>query len=486
MAEITGTINGGTAPYSIVVRKVGEVSGNRCTGSCNNFPITFTHDDGTHEYYFIVTDSSGEVCTVDSRVITGGIGALNCDPVCNISTVIGVGTCGENASIPLTINGGEAPYTITVRYIPATGPIDPTNRFISYVGNTLTFTPAPNTLLNGYIIDITDANDCFYNPTFQLQCGQSGVNPDFASALIQPTCSSENGGVPVNAVMKLTNITNATRYIVRYTPSFTGDCTTSTGTITGNSIDISLTPPVEGSTTKGVIRVFNGSGCSTFKDLIFEITSPYCSQKQITYLNLDYSFIKNTNASNTCPDLVLQDYDVYVTLNTSGVAENGQKSLTKGGFERNVPNGNDVPNIFISSSFDINHGPGAFYRWGFNVLALMSRYPTIKNFTFDIFAKKLKGSPVYSTLTPQINLFNGVTMTKITPQLECNGNLRNATDHGRQPQYDGKAVVKTPHTLNPATDVYRKIATFRLETLTPDTVDGTNILGKVIWTDIPE
>jgi hypothetical protein len=78
VASINGNLTG-SAPFGIVVRKIGEESGNRCTANCNSFPLEFTADPGTHEYYFIVTDALG--CVTDSRNIVGGVSNVNCDVV---------------------------------------------------------------------------------------------------------------------------------------------------------------------------------------------------------------------------------------------------------------------------------------------------------------------------------------------------------------------------------------------------------------------
>lgn len=78
MAKINANIVG-AAPFAIVVRKIGEITGNRCIGSCNTFPVDFNADSGNNEYYFIVTASDG--CITDSRNIPGGISNVNCDVV---------------------------------------------------------------------------------------------------------------------------------------------------------------------------------------------------------------------------------------------------------------------------------------------------------------------------------------------------------------------------------------------------------------------
>jgi len=329
-------------------------------------------------------------------------------------------------------------------------------------------------------------------------CGDPLNDPDFQYTLIQPYCSQANGGVPVNAVLKLTNLTNATRYKICYdSTTFNSicesSCSSSDGIITGSSIDIPIVPFAVAGTRNVTVRIFNGSGCSAKKDVSFSIVSSDCSANQITFLNLDYKINKDLG-SNLCSTPILNDYDMYLTLNTPGVAENGQKALNRSLTEKDIPNNKQVPNVFIAASNDMNFGPGAFYRWQINLLELKAKYPSINVFTFDVYAKRTIGvatNPQYAQLTPQYNLFSGVSMNKRTPATGCTSNFKNATDAERNPYYSQTGGIVTPgmHTYNFANPDNRKIATFTFDTTQTTIIPGsppTTALGKVTsWTNIP-
>lgn len=279
-------------------------------------------------------------------------------------------------------------------------------------------------------------------------CG--GNKPSLKSSVLQPYCDGDNN--IVNATMKLTEISSATRYKVCYdTLVFNcSDCFLSTGAIPGNQIDITLDSPAAGLNRNGVVRVFNGNACDDFTDVIFQLSSPICNSNQITMAVLDYRMNSETSGSCENPST---DFNMYVTPNTPGVAENGQRSQVRGGVLRNLPNGGIVPDVLISAALKLACAPGPFYRWAFNLSLFKAKYPGINVFTFDIFAERINGTSTY--LAPQTNTFSGVRMVYQV----YGDNPTDSNDAFRDPRYDGVFTTRPVHTYNTTITGFRKIGT---------------------------
>lgn len=468
MAVIDATVSGGTPPYSIVVRKLGETTGNRCSVDCNEFPLEFSEDTGNHQYYFIVTDSSDPVCTIDSRSLNGGIGSVDCTVLTpDFSAVLVQPTCLPNGqytvpSINLTGITNATRYkicynTVTMDCAACTasdGTISGSSMSIPLVINNV----PGNT---GVLLRVYKDNTCvgykeFFGTIVKPVC--TGVDaPDFAAQLEQPYCSSELGGTPQPAILKLTNVTNATRYRICYnssTFSCGGDCTSNDGTISGNSATINISAPAEGVEQINTIRVYNGAGCTLYKDYTMSaIRSPKCSTNELTMMNLDMIIFPNRSLSNPItpkcddPTTYSVEYDMYITPNTPGMSENGTQVRTAGGSQRTLPTGNDVPNVFVAASFkplcssgDVAgvYANSIFYRWVFNLTLLKAKYPLINEFVFDVYALKTKDTGQngvngnHNTIRPRINAFTGVSVIKQSYAL-------GAQDASRKPPYDGSS-----------------------------------------------
>lgn len=482
MAKITGTINGGTPPYSIVVRKVGETTGNRCTSGCNGFPLTFTEDEGNNSYYFRITDSSEEPCVLDSREIGGGMSNVNCTVVQpSYNTQIIPPTCingvRSNAVLRLTniLNGTR--YKVCYNTVSMNcASCSESDGFIT--GSSLDIIlEDPETSGNqGVLLRVYKDEFCtnykeFFTTITYSTC-VSGETPNFAAAVIQPTCSLENGGTVVNAILKLSNISDASRYKICYNSSTfstecEASCTSSDGVIVGMSSDITIPSPAEGSTQTNTIRVFNGNGCDKYRDYTFSISSPRCSSNETTLAAIDILFSKGSSTCSNNPIPRTVDFDMYFILNTPEMIENNQKSVSRGTLERNIPNGNDVPNVFASASIDLNCISGTgFYRWFFNLSLLRAKYPTVNIFTFDLFAKRTVG-----TSNPEISVKmskqKGVAMTRVSsPQLvDCENHavgagIINNTDVSRTPCYLGNSTTYETKIYYGTADVgFKKIGT---------------------------
>lgn len=466
MAVIDATISGGTAPYSIVVRKLGETTGNRCTGDCDSFPVEFTEDTGNHQYYFIVTDSGTPVCTVDSRGLNGGIGSVDCTVTTpNFNAVLVQPTCLPNGqytvpSINLTSIVNATRYkvcynTVTMDCAACTvsdGTITGTSMSIP-----LTINNVPGN--TGVLLRVYKDNTCvgykeFFATIVKPVC--TGVDvPDFAAQVEQPYCSTERNGTPQPAVLKLTNIVNATRYKICYnssTFSCGGDCTSSDGLISGTTATINIPAPAEGIEQVNTIRVFNGAGCTNYKDYTMSaIRSPKCSTNELTQMDLSlliYPTGEQGFAKCDQPDTYHIAYDMYITPNTPGMSENGTQVRTGSGAQRTLPTGNDVPNIFVAASYkplcslsgNESTWPGTnvqsvFHRWVFNLSGMKAKYPLINEFIFDVYALKTKNLPgAYdpNVIRPRINAFTGVKIIKEPYSL-------GAQDAKRDPLYDGSS-----------------------------------------------
>lgn len=460
MAIIDATITGGTPPYSIVVRKIGETTGNRCTADCDEFPLEFTEDSGNHQYYFIATDSSDPACIIDSRSINGGIGSVDCTVTTpNFNAVLVQPICLPNGeytvpSINLSSITNASRYKIcynTVTMNCAACTVSDGTISGSSMSIPLTIDNIPGNV--GVLLRVYKDATCigykeFFATIVKPVCTGTDV-PDFAAQLEQPYCSSELGGTPQPAVLKLTGITDATRYKICYnssTFSCGGDCTSSDGLISGTTATINIPAPPEGTEQINTIRVYNGAGCTLYKDYTMSaIRSPRCSSNELTMMNLDMIVFPDTLSNPLCdqPDTYSVGYDMYVTPNTAGMSENGTQVRTAGGSQRTLPTGNDVPNVFVAASFKPLCSSGEvsgvftssiFYRWVFNLTLMKAKYPLINEFVFDVYASKIKdtGGTNTNIIRPRINGFTGVSVIKQSYAL-------GAQDAQRKPLYSGSS-----------------------------------------------
>lgn len=145
----------------------------------------------------------------------------------------------------------------------------------------LTFTADPGN--NDYYFIATDSTvpPCVVDSR-NIEGGISNVNcdvtqPSFDAVLDQPTCKEDGTYNP--AVLHLTNIVGATRYKICYN-TVTMDCapcTDSDGTISGSSLDITLTTPSIPTNSGVLIRLYADSTCTVYKEWFGTITTPSCS-----------------------------------------------------------------------------------------------------------------------------------------------------------------------------------------------------------------
>lgn len=504
MAEIQANISGGTPPYSIVVRKIGESTGNRCTGGCNSFPVSFNEDNGNNEYYFIATDSSSPVCIVDSRVINGGVSNVNCDvvqpsfdalliqPTCSVSGY-------NNGVLQLTNIVGATRYKICYNTVSMScaactasdGVISGSSLNINLT--TPNFPTNTGVLIRLYADSTCDSYKEWFGTMVTPTC-EGQETPDFQVQEIQPYCSSEFNGTVQNAVLKVRNITNATRYKVCYNTNVFNctNCNVSDGLLSGNSVDISISAPSAGLSQSVTVRFYNESGCEIYKDHSFTIHSPDCSSNEFTMMNLDLQVFQarsnspsDTNAKCDQPSTYHVEYDFYITPNTVGMTENGIQVRTTGGSQRTLPNGNDVPNVLVAAGYKGLCGntptnqagtpgsimPTLFYRFTWNMSRLRSKYPNINEFTFDVFANKTKddGAAINPNMIyPYLNGFFGVTVIK---QLYSN----NAHDAFRSPFYNGTAC--SPNGCADTYNVYTNTAITPVTYKT--TISGSRKIGTI-------
>lgn len=466
MGQLTGTPSGGTPPYSFVVRKEGESSGNRCSSNCNSLPLDFTHDAGNNKYYFIMSDSSNPPCVLDSREITGGFTNLNCDviqptfnatliqPMCNIS---GGYTQGRIELTGIT-NGARYKICYNTTTFNCADCTATDGTITSDTKTILLDTPTTPTskgvLLRVYKDSTCDSYKEFFGTMVTPVCSTMDI-PDFEAEVIAPYCSQESGGTVQNATLKLKNVTNGTRYKICYntnTFNCNSQCTNSDGLISGSAIDISISAPAENVVQNNVIRVYNGSGCDYYLDFPFSIRSPKCSIGELTMMNLDLQVFQNgPGATSLCdrPNTYHVEYDFYVTPNTPGMSENNTQVKTGNTSQRTLPSGNQVPNVYVAASYKplcggTNTADGAtmlnmFYRFSWNMSYLKAKYPTINEFIFDVFALKTKddGLATFSnSIRPVLNAFTNVAM-------ERKYYSNNAQDANRYPFYDGSACRGT-------------------------------------------
>lgn len=483
MGEISATIGGATLPYSVVVRKIGETSGNRCTGACNNFPITFTHDSGSNSYYFIVTDANG--CVIDSRNQSGGVSNINCDVLQpNFTAVVQQPTCtvlDEYVSAVLHLTDITNAHSYKICYNTTTMDCAScTTRDGTIPGSNIDITlitpdhPATTTFTIRVYKDATCVSYKDFFGSFTTPICNSLEIPSYTTKFYQAYCSSGTGGTLQNASLNLTNIQNATRYKTCYNStnfsSCDSTCAISDGIITGNSVTIPIIPPSQGVTQPVLVRIFNGNSCDVYNDILLNVSSPNCNG-QHTLIILDTQI--NVGAGYNCTTNLtkVNDYDIYITPNTVGVTENGQKALSKGGSDRMIPNGATIPNVIAVASPELSCGPNPFYRFQINLTYLRSKYPSITDFTFDIYANRTittGTSSTYFDIIPKINRFAGVRMIDKPVHTGCDGVTpapAENTDAGRDPcgsSYPGNPFPTTGNlstiVYNNSISGYRKIA----------------------------
>lgn len=367
------------------------------------------------------------------------------------------------AQIPLTINNGTAPYTITVI---KSG--ESTNRFTSFTGGILRFTALADGINNTYNVHIVDSTGCISDGSFNFTCGGSQPLPDYTYTLLQPYCSVGDNVVQP-ATLNLTNIVNTIRYKICYNSStFTSgcnsSCTTSDGTITGTTASISLTAPTQGNSYPVTIRFLATSGCDTYSDLVLNLSTPNCNDASVVFVDLQTNATDSFGKICDNPSTYPVTYDFYFTPNTTGLETiNGLQSIVGTSSNRNLPNGNEVPDVYISAAFKPSCGGGAsaglaintiFYRFVFNFSKLKADFPSVTSYTFDLYSNRTKntatgGSPNSIFVTK--SAFPGVRMVK---ELQSN----NSVDAYRFPS---KTAATTTHTVvyNSAVSGFRKVAT---------------------------
>lgn len=176
------------------------------------------------------------------------------------------------ASVNLAINGGTPPYVISVQ---KTG--DTTERFLSYVGSTLSFNASTEDQTVNYLVKVSDSRGCETTSGFSINCAVSIPDPNFNATLIQPKCKSDGSYEP--ARLELTNITNATRWKTCYNSvSFDCDvCTATDGVITSSTQTIQLLTPTVPTSRFFIVRLYNGTGCTDYKEFSGTIITTTCN-----------------------------------------------------------------------------------------------------------------------------------------------------------------------------------------------------------------
>jgi hypothetical protein len=379
------------------------------------------------------------------------------------------------ASIPLTITNGTAPYTISVKMVG-----DGNERFLGYSSNVLSFTADNSGDPKTYNVTVTDSLGCIKTGIIELECSVT-ISPSFQWEFLQPYCSSVTGGSIVNGTLKLKNIVNGTRYKICYgsqtfSPACNANCATSDGFIIGTTSDIPIIAPAQGQSQYVTVRVYNGDGCTGYTDISFGQYSQRCSADETSMIIVDLRM----NMTNVPPNItpcavpanILYDYNFYAQVTNLEIAENNQKATIKTDVsQRNVPNNNEVPNMFISAAKSLGCGPGPFYRFGFNISNLKAAYPATTVFTFDIYVEKRVGGSggtctggSCSVITPQTNMFKGVRLIKqdypavTSPPAAYNANCC-FSDFFREPLYNGDSIIRPGHIYNHAITGYRKLGT---------------------------
>lgn len=471
MGNILGDIVGGTPPYSIVVRKVGETTGNRCMGSCNSLPVEFSTDNGDNSYYFTIVDSAN--CTLDSRVIGGGVSNVNCDVVQpTYDAIIIQPICNEdqtytNGILRLTNITNGARYKIcynTTEFNCAACTASDGSISGGNIDITLTTPNTPTT--TGVLIRVYEDSSCisykdYYDVMITPNC-ESLPTPSFAAALVQPRCTTSD--IFQNAVLNLSNIQNIHSYKICYnTEVFTSacniNCTSRDGLITNTTASINITSPSQGVTQSGVIRFYPTTSCNGYIDYVFKISSPRCDDFTVAFI--DFILFTNANTSE-CeqPSTYDTTFDMYATTNSVGLESiNGQQAVVGTTMQRNLPNGNDTPNVYITASFKPSCGtiitPGSpissiFYRFGINLSNLRANFPAVNEFKFDFYGNRTKGTGTNFNITR--SAFKGIAMVKL---LHSN----NSVDGYRDPSNKPASLSESSEHATYSGSGYKKLGT---------------------------
>ncbi|WP_248722877.1 T9SS type B sorting domain-containing protein [Seonamhaeicola sp. ML3] len=231
-AIITGSVAGGTAPYSYSVSYNSGGYGASTSITGTTFTYT-TPNDGTYE--FEVTDSRG--CTVQSGVII--VAAISLPEITSVVQTQDILCHGDNnAAIDVTINNtvGTPPFTINVN-----NDTTATNYGTQTSGLTA----------GTYTITLTDAKSCTDTETIVIS-EPSPINVTHSSVDI--TCGA--GGVSFGSVI-IDNVTGGTapyNYFVTGTNGYSNSELNTTGTtsVSFNVVDFGLYQ----------INVVDSNGCS--------------------------------------------------------------------------------------------------------------------------------------------------------------------------------------------------------------------------------
>ncbi len=196
---ITGTISGGTAPFTYAV----SFNGGAYSGSNSVTGTSFTHtaaSDGT--YQFQIIDANG--CIAESAVQT--INAISLPEIISVvQTQLVLCNGDSNAAIDITINNavGTAPFVINVN----------NDTTATDYGTQTSGLPAGD-----YTITLTDANSCIDTATITI----TEPNPiDFTLAKVDITCNNP-GGSSLGSIT-VQNVTGGTTPFTYYITNNFGD-----------------------------------------------------------------------------------------------------------------------------------------------------------------------------------------------------------------------------------------------------------------------
>ncbi len=210
---ITGTVSGGTAPFTYAVSFNGGAYGS----STSVIGISFIHTastDGT--YQFQITDSNG--CTVESGVQI--ITAISLPEITSVTSIPNLCNGDTNGSIQIVINNavGTPPFVINV-FNDTTGTNYGTQTSSLPAGNyTVTLTDAKS-CIDTETITIAEPNPIVVNyHTIDITCGPSGVSQ--GSVIVD---SVTGGTAPYNYFVTGTNGYSATELNASGTISTTFD-----------------------------------------------------------------------------------------------------------------------------------------------------------------------------------------------------------------------------------------------------------------------
>lgn|GEM_PF-3626646 len=191
-----------------------------------------------------------------------------------------------NRIIGTELANGTPPYIINVTEVS-----DPTTeRFLDRAGSFVFYNPIEGAAT--YKVKFTDANGCMDEDEISITCNPTA--PTFDSSIVQPVCNGTNL-TPGN--VRLSNVSNGTRYKVCYNNTFTcGDCGASDGFVnqTGDTV-IGIFPAPQGQTQNVVIRVYNGDSCDVYTDFPAALVSPTCAS------GCTLTFTINTPTCTTIP-----------------------------------------------------------------------------------------------------------------------------------------------------------------------------------------